>query len=462
METEHFDAVVIGSGNGGMYLAWHMAESGLRTAVVERRWIGGSCPNINCLPSKNEIFSAKVADMAHHAGILCTDGDFVPVDMVRVRERKRSMVTAMVEATLKQYENSGAELIMGRGRFVAPRTISVRLNDGGRRMLTADRVFLNLGTRAAIPAVPGLRAARPMTSIEALERDYVPPHLIVLGGGYVGLELAQAYRRFGSRVTIIQHGPHVLSGEDDDVAAEVRRMLVDEGIDVLEGVETAGVVGRSGDEVSVVIRTPDGEKVVDGTDLLVATGRIPNTARIGLDIAGVELDANGYVLVNDRLETTAPDVWGIGECCSNHPQFTHASFDDFRILRDNFAGGDRSTSDRLMPFCMFTDPELARVGWTEKDAAEHGVDVRVVRLEAAAVLRTQTTGETRGFMKALIAKDDDRILGFTMFGAQAGEVLAAVQMAMTAGLPYTALRDAVLAHPTMAEGLNTLFANVPH
>jgi pyruvate/2-oxoglutarate dehydrogenase complex dihydrolipoamide dehydrogenase (E3) component len=462
METEHFDAVVIGSGNGGMYLAWHMAESGLRTAVVERRWIGGSCPNINCLPSKNEIFSAKVADMAHHAGILCTDGDFVPVDMVRVRERKRSMVTAMVEATLKQYENSGAELIMGRGRFVAPRTISVRLNDGGRRMLTADRVFLNLGTRAAIPAVPGLRAARPMTSIEALERDYVPPHLIVLGGGYVGLELAQAYRRFGSRVTIIQHGPHVLSGEDDDVAAEVRRMLVDEGIDVLEGVETAGVVGRSGDEVSVVIRTPDGEKVVDGTDLLVATGRIPNTARIGLDIAGVELDENGYVLVNDRLETTAPDVWGIGECCSNHPQFTHASFDDFRILRDNFAGGDRSTSDRLMPFCMFTDPELARVGWTEKDAAEHGVDVRVVRLEAAAVLRTQTTGETRGFMKALIAKDDDRILGFTMFGAQAGEVLAAVQMAMTAGLPYTALRDAVLAHPTMAEGLNTLFANVPH
>ncbi|GFG50861.1 mercuric reductase [Mycolicibacterium agri] len=461
METEHFDAVVIGSGNGGMYLAWHMAESGLRTAVVERRWIGGSCPNINCLPSKNEIWSAKVADMVRHAGILCADEDSVPVDMVKVRERKRAMVTAMVEATLKQYENSGAELIMGRGRFVAPRTISVRLNDGGRRMLTADRVFLNLGTRAAIPAVPGLRAARPMTSIEALERDYVPPHLIVLGGGHVGLELAQAYRRFGSRVTIIQHGPHVLSGEDDDVAAEVRRMLVDEGINVVEGVETAGVVGRSGDEVSVVIRTPDGERLVDGTDLLVATGRIPNTARIGLDIAGVELDENGYVLVNDRLETTAPDVWGIGECCSNHPQFTHASFDDFRILRDNFAGGDRATSDRLMPFCMFTDPELARVGWTEKDAAERGVDVRVARLEAAAVLRTQTTGETRGFMKALIAKDDDRILGFTMFGAQAGEVLAAVQMAMTAGVPYTAVRDAVLAHPTMAEGLNTLFANVP-
>ena len=458
---ELFDAVVLGGGNGGMYLAWHLAESGKRVAVVERRWIGGSCPNINCLPSKNEIASAKVADLVHRAAMFGAGGDYVQVDMGRVRERKRDMVDYMVAGVLKQYKNSGAELIMGRGRFIAPRTISVRLHDGGRRVLRAEQVFLNLGTRAAIPEVPGLRAARPMTSVEALELDYVPPHLIVLGGGYVGLELAQAYRRFGSRVTIVQHGPHVVSREDADVAEEVRRMLVDEGVDVLENAAAVEVTGRSGDEVAVVVETPNGRHSIDGTDILVAVGRVPNTARIGLDVAGVQLDEQGYLLVNERLETTAPAVWGIGECCSHHPQFTHVSFDDFRILRDNLAGGNRSTGDRLVPHCMFTDPELARVGMTETQAADRGIGVRVARLDAAAVLRTQTTSETRGFMKAVVADDDDRILGFTMFGAQAGEVTAAVQVAMMADLPYTRLRDAVLAHPTMAEGLNALFANVP-
>ncbi len=461
METERFDAVVLGSGNGGMYLAWHLASSGRRTAVVERRWIGGSCPNINCLPSKNEIWSAKVADLLHHAADFGASDYSVSVDMEKVRKRKRDMVDYMIAGTLKQYESSGAELIMGSGEFVAPQTISVRLNDSGTRVLAGDRVFLNLGTHAAIPDVPGLDSAQPLTSIETLELDYVPPHLIVLGGGYVGLELAQAYRRFGSRVTIVHHGSHLVGHEDEDVANAVRRMLSDEGIDVLEGAEPVGVRGRSGDEVSVDVRTPGGEDTVEGSDILVATGRIPNTTGIGLDVAGVELDPRGYLAVNERLETSAPNVWGIGECCSGNPQFTHVSFDDFRILRDNLAGGNRTTRDRLVPHCMFTDPELARVGWTEKEANRRGVDVRVARLEMGAVLRTQTTGETTGFMKALVAKEDDRILGFTMFGAQAGEVIAAVQTAMIAELPYTRLRDAVLAHPTMAEGLGSLFSNVP-
>jgi pyruvate/2-oxoglutarate dehydrogenase complex dihydrolipoamide dehydrogenase (E3) component len=461
MQAEQFDAVVLGSGNGGMYLAWHLAGSGMRTAVVERRWIGGSCPNINCLPSKNEIWSAKVADLVHHAATFGAGSDAVSVDMAKVRARKREMVDYMIAGTLKQYESTGTELIMGSGDFTAPRTLSVQLNDGGTRLLAGDRMFLNLGTHAAIPDVPGLLAAEPLTSIETLELDYAPPHLIVLGGGYVGLELAQAYRRFGSHVTVIQHGPQLVSREDDDVADEVRRMLTDEGIDVLEDAVPIGVRGQSGDEVSVGIRTPDSEFTVDGTDILVATGRIPNTAGIGLDVAGVELDPRGYLAVNDRLETSAPGVWGIGECCSQNPQFTHVSFDDYRIIRDNLAGENRTRKDRLVPHCMFTDPELARVGLTEREAARRGVEVRVARLEMGAVLRTQTTGETRGFMKALVAKNDDRILGFTMLGAQAGEVMAAVQTAMIAGLPYTVLRDAVLAHPTMAEGLGSLFTNLP-
>lgn len=419
-----------------------------------------SCPNINCLPTKNEISSAKVADLARHAAAFGLDTGVVTVDMAQVRQRKRDMVDYMIDGTRKQYENSGAELVMGSGRFVAPRTLDVQLNVGGTRTLTADRVFLNLGTHAALPDVAGLIDAQPMTNIELLELDSVPAHLIVMGGGYVGIELAQAYRRFGSRVTIIQHGAQIAAQEDEDVVDELRRLLSDEGIDVIESVDTVAVRGRSGSEVTIEVSTPSGEQRIVGSDLLVAVGRVPNTAGIGLEAAGVDLDDRGFLDVNDQLETSAPGVWGIGECCSGHEQFTHVSFDDYRIIRDNLAGGSRSSGDRLIPRCMFTDPQVARVGITERDAQRDGVQVRVARLPISAVLRSQTTGETRGFMKALVDADD-RIVGFTMFGAEAGEVMAVVQMAMLADMPYQALRDAVLAHPTMAEGLGTLFSNVP-
>jgi pyruvate/2-oxoglutarate dehydrogenase complex dihydrolipoamide dehydrogenase (E3) component len=457
--TEQLDALILGSGNGGMYLAWHLAQSGQRVTVVERRWIGGSCPNINCLPTKNEISSAKAADLISHADAFGIATGEVSVDMEQVRQRKRDMVDSLIDGTRKQYENSGAELVMGSGRFVAPRTLEVNLNDGGIRTLTAERVFLNLGTHAALPAVPGLADAQPMTNIELLELDYVPAHLIVLGGGYVGIEMAQAYRRFGSRVTILQHGAQIAAQEDEDVVDELRRLLSDEGIDVVESADTVSVQGRSGSEVTVLVRTPSGDRSVQGSDLLIATGRVPNTSGIGLDVAGVAVDDRGFLDVNERLETTAAGVWGIGECCSGHEQFTHVSFDDYRIIRDNLAGGHRRADDRLIPRCMFTDPQLARVGLTEREAQRSGVEVRVARLPMSAVLRTQTTGETRGFMKALVDADD-RIVGFTMVGPEAGEVMAVVQMTMLAGMPYQALRDAVLAHPTMAEGLGTLFSNV--
>jgi pyruvate/2-oxoglutarate dehydrogenase complex dihydrolipoamide dehydrogenase (E3) component len=459
-QPERIETLVLGSGNGGMFLAWHMARSGRRTAVVERRWIGGSCPNINCLPSKNEIWSAKVADLVHHGASFGAKTNSAPVDMAKVRQRKRDMVKGEVAAVLQQYEASGAELIMGTGNFVAPKTLEVRLNDGGTRMLVGDQVFLNLGTHAAIPNVPGLAEAGPLTNIEALELDYVPQHLIVLGAGYVGLEMAQAYRRFGSRVTIIEYGPQIAGREDQDVADEMRRILSDEGIDILVGAEVLRVQGRSGKNVSLVVRTSSGEQPIEGSDILVAAGRTPNTAGIGLDVAGVELDDRGYIKVNERLETSAPEVWAIGECAGS-PQFTHVSFDDFRIIRDNLAGAKRTTRNRLIPYCMFTDPPLARVGMSEGDAQRQNIEVRVAKLPMEAVLRTHTIDERQGFMKALLAVRDDRILGFTMIGAEAGEVVATVQMAMLAGLPYTELRDAILAHPTMVEGLGPLFSNVP-
>jgi pyruvate/2-oxoglutarate dehydrogenase complex dihydrolipoamide dehydrogenase (E3) component len=459
-QPERFDVLVLGSGTAGKLVAWHMAGSGQRTAAVERQWIGGACPNIACMPSKNEIRSAEVAYLARHAAEFGTMTGPVVVDMAVVRRRKREMVERQVAKHLANYKASGAELIMGSGRFVAPKTLEVSPQGGATRTLTADKVFLNVGTHAAIPKVPGLAEARPLTHIEALELDYLPAHLIVIGGGYAGLELSQAYRRFGSRVTIIESGPQVMSREDADASQEIRRVLAGEGIEIHTAAELLSVQGRSGDKVDLVVRTAAGEQNIEGSDILVAAGRVANTAGIGLEQTGVELDGRGYVRVNERLETTAAGIWALGECAGS-PQFTHVSEDDFRIVRDNLAEGNRNTRDRLIPYCMFTDPPLAHVGLSERDAERQDIIVRVARLPVDSVLRAQATGEREGFMKVLVGENDDRILGFTMIGAAAGEVMAVVQMAMLADLPYGKLANAVLTHPTMAEGLGMLLENVP-
>jgi pyruvate/2-oxoglutarate dehydrogenase complex dihydrolipoamide dehydrogenase (E3) component len=420
---EHFDTLILGSGQGGKLLAWHLGRSGQRVAVVERQWVGGSCPAVACLPTKNEIWSAQ------HAGDFGTQTGPVSTDLSKVLQRKRDMVQREVEAHLRFYQSSGAELVMGSGRLVAPKTIEVTLNQGGTRTLTGTQLVINVGSHAAIPDIAGLAAAKPLTHIEALEINQQPAHLIVLGGGYIGIELAQAFRRFGSRVTIVDHNPQLMHREDPDIAAEVLRIL-------------------------------RGEQTLEGSHLLVAAGRIPNTAGIGLDQAGIELDERGFVRVNEKLQTSAPDSWAIGECAGS-PQFTHVSVDDFRIVRDNMAGGSRSTQERLVPYCMFTDPPLAHVGLNEREAARQQIAVRVAKLPMSHVLRGQATDETLGFMKVLVAADDDRILGFTMLGAEAGEVMAAMQTAMLAELPYTKLRDAVISHLTYAEGLGPLLGNVP-
>ena len=459
-QPEHVDILILGSGGGGKLTAWRMARSGKRTAVVERKWIGGSCPNVACLPSKNEIRSAEVAHLARNGAEFGAMTGPIKVDMAKVRERKRAMVQGLVDAHLKNYRESGAELIMGTGRFVAPKTIEVSLNDGGTRTLIGEKVFLNLGTHAAIPSVPGLADAQPLTHIEALELDILPARLIVIGGGYAGLELAQAYRRFGSEVTIVEAAPQLMAREDADASHEIRRILTDEGIQIHVPAELLKVSGQSGNRVSIALRASSGEQTIEGSHILVAAGRIPNTAGAGLDAAGVELDDRGFVRVNERLETSAPDVWALGECARS-PMFTHISEDDFRIVSANLSGGKRSTRDRFIPYCMFTDPPLAHVGLSEREAERQGVKTRVAKLPMKAVLRAQAAGQTEGFMKALVGESDDRILGFTMIGAEAGEVMAVVQTAMMADLPYTKLRDADFAHPTFSEGLNFLFSAVP-
>ncbi len=451
--TEDYDLVVLGSGAGGKLLSWTLATRGQRAVVVERKYVGGSCPNIACLPSKNVIHSAKVASYLRRAEFGLGGG---PIGMTVVRDRKRRMVDGLVAVHRQKYQESGAELVMGSGRFVGPRTVEVALNAGGTRTLRGTNVVINTGSRARLDDTPGLADAHPLTHVEALDLDRAPDHMIVLGGGYVGLELAQALRRLGSRVTVVERNDALIHREDADVTEAVEQLFRDEGIDVRTGTTVERVKGRSGE--SVRVSTPGG--VIAGTHLLVAGGRTPNTDGIGLETAGVELDGHGHVKVDERRRTTAEGVWAVGDCAGG-PYFTHISADDFRVVLDNLAGGDRVTTGRQVPFCLFTDPELARIGFSEREARARGIHYRLAKLPMAHVLRTHTLSETRGFMKALVEPDGEKILGFTAFGPEAGEVMAVVQVAMAGRLPFTVLRDAVLAHPTMAEGLGDLFAEIP-
>jgi pyruvate/2-oxoglutarate dehydrogenase complex dihydrolipoamide dehydrogenase (E3) component len=460
VKPEDYDLLVFGSGAAGKLLSWTLAPTGMKTATVERKYIGGSCPNIACLPSKNVVHSAKVASYFRQSEQFGISKENWKIDMRGVRQRKRDMVTGLVALHRDLYQKSGTELIMGNGRFVAPKTIEVTLPDGAVRVLRGKRIVINLGTHATIDNTPGLREANPLTHIEALELDHIPQHLIVLGGGFVGLEFAQAMRRFGSRVTVIEHNDRLIHQEDEDISAAIAELFKDEEIDVITRARIVRVEGKSGQGLKITLQRDGSQQVLEGSDVLAAAGRTPNTAGIRLDLAGVELTDRGYIKVNDRLETTANDVWAAGDCAGS-PHFTHISENDFRIIHDNILGGHRVTTGRQVPFCLFTDPEYARVGLNETEAAQRRIPYRVVKLPVSAILRARTLSETRGFLKALIEPNSDRILGFSMFGAEAGEMLPAVQIAMTAGLPYTVVRETIFTHPTMHEGLGSLLAEVP-
>jgi pyruvate/2-oxoglutarate dehydrogenase complex dihydrolipoamide dehydrogenase (E3) component len=456
-DPEEFDLLILGGGTGSTVAAWTFAGMGQRVAVVDRKYIGGSCPNIACLPSKNIIQAAKVASYVRRSGEYGIRQPGFAIDMQAVRERKRRMVAGLNALYLDNNRKNGTELVFGSGCFVAPRTLEVVLPDGGRRWMRGRNVIISTGTHASLDPVPGLTEARPLTHIEALELAEIPEHLLVLGGGYIGIEFAQAMRRFGSRVSVIERYDRLMYREDPDVSAAIADLFTDDGIDLVLNARIKQVSGKSGAAVKVVIEHDGKDWTLQGSHLLVATGRIPNTTGIGLEAAGVEVTDRGYLKVNEKLQTTAPGVWGIGEVAGS-PQFTHISIDDFRVVHANLTGGNRTTAGRLVPFCVFTDPELAQVGLSEAQAKAQRVSYRLFKIPVEAVLRARTLGETRGFLKALVEKNSDRILGFTMFGADAGEVMTSVQIAMMGGLPYTALRDAILVHPTMGEGLSPLFS----
>lgn len=456
---EEYDVLVLGCGEGGKYLAWNLAKQGQKVAVIERKYIGGSCPNIACLPSKNIIHSAKVASLFFRSQEFGITKEQCKIDMQVVRGRKRCMVDGLVQMHLDLFEQSGAELISGTGKFVGPQRIEVTDEQGTIRLLSGKKIILNTGSRALIREIPGIHEAKPLTHIEALELDQIPNHLIIIGGGYVGLEFAQAMRRFGSNVTIIERNDRLAHREDCDVSEALQQVFKEEGIHFIFNAQVVRVEGVSGQTVRLHLSQGQSTETIEGTHLLVATGRAPNTSGIGLELTGVELTHDGHVKVNERLETTSPNIWAVGDCCGS-PHFTHIAFDDFRIVFENMNGGHRVTTGRQVPYCLFTDPELARIGLSETEAKAKGIPYRLAKIPMSKVLRTRTLSETQGFMKVLVEAKTDRILGLTVFGVGAGEMIAPVQVAMLAGLPYTTLRDAVFTHPTLIEGLISLFSTV--
>jgi pyruvate/2-oxoglutarate dehydrogenase complex dihydrolipoamide dehydrogenase (E3) component len=453
---EGFDAIIIGSGQGGNPLAEALIAVGKKTAMVERQDVGGTCINRGCTPTKTMVAGARVAYLARRGGDYGVDVGPIAIDMGRVRERKRAIVSSFRESREKRLEKSHVELIRGEASFTGPRQIRVALHGGGERQLSAAQIFIDTGTHSATPAIDGLDTVPHLDNESIMELDHVPEHLLILGGGYIGLEFSQMFRRFGSKVTVIQSGPQLLGEEDQDVAAEVLKILRQDGIEVLLDAHTEKVTQSNG-LISVKLAPGSQGLTIEGSDLLVATGRAPNTEALKPAAAGIEIDARGYIRANDRLETTAPGVYAIGDV-KGGPQFTHIAYDDYRILKANLLdGGDRTVRGRMVPYTVFMDPQLGRVGMTESEAKKSGRKIRVARMPMTSVARALEVDETRGLMKAVVDAETEEILGATVLGIEGGEVMAVFQMAMMGHLKFSVLREAVFAHPTLAESLNNLF-----
>jgi pyruvate/2-oxoglutarate dehydrogenase complex dihydrolipoamide dehydrogenase (E3) component len=456
----HFNAVVIGSGQGGNPLAVALAQAGRRTVLIERKHIGGTCVNEGCTPTKTMVASARVAYLARRGEDYGVRTGHITIDMNKVRQRKRDIVNSFRTGNESRITNTpNLQLFMGEASFTGAKSVQVRMNEGGDRQITADSIFINTGTRAAVPPIAGLDAVPYLDNVSIMELDSVPEHLLVLGGGYIGLEFGQMFHRFGSRVTIIQSREQLLAREDVDVAKEIESILAQDGIEIILNVR-ADRVRQDGNQIQVVISTKSGERTIAGTHLLVATGRVPNSDVLNLKAAGIKTDRRGFIKVNATLQTTVAGIYAIGDV-KGGPAFTHISYDDFRILRANvIEGGKASTRNRMVPYTVFTDPQLGRIGMTEAEAAQSGREILVAKMPMSHVARALEMDESRGFMKAIVDAKTQRILGAAVLGIEGGEVMAMIQAAMMGKLPYTALREGTFAHPTLAESMNNLFADL--
>ena len=455
--SDHYRTIVIGSGQGANPLVAALAGAGWRTALIEREHVGGTCINEGCTPTKTMVASGRVAYLAKRGADYGVYTGEISIDMARVRERKRKIVESFRgggQSRLEKTEN--LDLLFGEGSFIGPKTVLIKLKGGGERTLTADQIFVNAGCRPSRPSIDGLNDVPFLDSTSIMELDRVPQRLVVLGGGYVGLEFGQLFRRLGAQVTIVQSGAQLLAREDSDVAEEVAKILREDGVEVILNAR-AEKVGKTGGTLAVTVRGVAGSRNIEGTHLLVAIGRSPNSDRLNLGAAGIATDKHGYIQVNNKLETNVPGVFALGDI-KGGPAFTHISYDDFRILRTNLLEqGSASTDGRLVPYTVFIDPQLGRIGMTESEAREKKREIRVAKMPMNYVARALEVDETRGFMKAVVDAGTNQILGAAVLGVEGGEIMSQLQLAMMGQLPYMTLRDAVFAHPTLAESLNNLF-----
>ncbi|HEY4817654.1 MAG TPA: mercuric reductase [Candidatus Acidoferrum sp.] len=455
----HYQAIVIGSGQGGTPLCRALAEAGLRTALIERSHIGGTCVNEGCTPTKTMVASGRVAYLARRGKDYGVQTGEIRIDMQRIRQRKRDIVDSFRNGSQKRLEKtSNLDLIFGEASFTEPKTLSVRMRDGAQRILSADRIFINAGARPSVPNLEGLQGVPFLDSTSIMELDAVPEHLLVLGGGYVGLEFGQLFRRFGSRITILQRAGQLLVREDPDVAGEVLSILKQDGIEVLLNTKTERVA-KSGGQIQLSVRAGNESRTLDGSHLLVATGRTPNTDSLHVSAAGIAIDQRGFIKVNGKLETNVEGVYALGDI-KGDPAFTHISYDDFRILRTNLIEkGNATIENRLVPYTVFIDPQLGRVGMTEAEARAQNKKFRVAKMPMSYVARALEVDESRGFMKAIVDAENNQILGAAILGIEGGEVMGMLEIAMMGRVPFTTLREGIFAHPTLAESLNNLFTH---
>jgi len=462
-EAEIYDALVIGSGQGGTPLSRTLAEAGLRTALIEREHVGGTCVNEGCTPTKTMVASARVAYLARRGADFGLNATSIHIDMEKVRERKRVIVDQFRNGSQARLEKTrGLDLIFGEAHMLpksppAERTHPVRVvTKSGVRLLTAPKIFINVGTRATVPHIPGLAAAPFLDNKSIMELDAVPEHLLILGGGYIGVEFGQMFRRFGSRVTIMQRSERLLTSEDPDVADEIAKILREDGIDLLLSAQATRVSSTPGN-ISLEVSSQGSTAIVQGSHLLVATGRAPNSDSLEVKAAGIATDARGWIQSNHRLETNIPGIWVLGDV-KGGPMFTHISYDDFRVLKANVLEGKSASIDgRMVPYTVFLDPQLGRIGMTEEQARGSGKMVLVFKMPSNRVARALEMDEPRGFWKAVVDEQSGQILGAAILSIEGGEIMAALQSAMMGKLPYPRLRDGIWAHPTLAEGFNNLF-----
>jgi pyruvate/2-oxoglutarate dehydrogenase complex dihydrolipoamide dehydrogenase (E3) component len=460
-QTKHYDAIVIGSGQAGTPLSTTLAKAGWKTAIIEREHVGGTCINEGCTPTKTMVASGRVAYLARRGADYGVQTGPVTIDMTKVRQRKRDIVESFRIGSQRRIETTdGVDLLIGEASFAGPKTLEVRLNNGETHQLTAGTIFINAGARPAKPSITGVETVSTLNSTSIMELDEVPEHLLVVGGGYIGLEFGQLFRRFGSQVTVIQRGAGLLAREDPDVALEVANIIREDGLEVLLETKPVSVEQSTTGAISLTVQTKMGERILHGSHLLMAAGRVPNTDWLNLDAAGIQTDKRGFIQVNERLETNVPGIYALGDI-KGGPAFTHISYDDFRIIRTNLLEkGNASIHERLVPYTVFIDPQLGRIGLSETDARAQGRNIRVARMPMNYVARALEMDESRGFMKAVVDAETNQILGAAVLGIEGGEIMAILEVAMIGKVPYTVLRDAVFAHPTLAESLNNLFSTL--